>query len=150
MRKYIVVLSIVMLTASVVFAKEAPKDMTKFNDLCPAEELCPLLDVSFKSCKSSEKEQVCSIYVEIFKNLVDVYDCQRPFDNTDDKKFIVPAVWLCDETKLWGYIELLSKLRFNDAQEFFASSEFRSILDGMYSEGFMDLSLEREKSLRNK
>jgi hypothetical protein len=45
-------------------------------------------------------------------------------------------------------MELLSNLELVEAQDFFASSEFRSILDGEYGEGFRSLSEQREKSLK--
>jgi len=148
MKSYILFLLLIIPTLTLAFSEEAPKDMTKFNITCPAKELCPLLDQAFESCYTTKKEEVCSIYIQIFKKLVDNYDCQRSFDNTPTKKYIVPAYWICDASKSWAYIELLSKLELPEAQEFFASSEFRSILDGEIAEGFIDLSLERERKLK--
>jgi hypothetical protein len=150
MRKSISIVIVILLTSVFGIAKEAPKGMTEFNVTCPAGELCPLLELSFDSCKSSKKEQVCSIFVEIFKNLVDDYDCQRPFDNTPTKNYIVPAVWLCGSSELWDYVELLSNLEYPDAQDFFASSEFRSILDGALGQRFREQSRKTEKMLKRK
>ncbi len=133
---------------TLAFSEEAPKDMTSFNLTCPSKELCPLLDQTFESCKITNKIEVCSIYIQIFRKLAQNYDCQRSFDNTPNRKYIVPAYWLCDPTKAWAHIELLSKLEPHEAQEFFASSEFRSILDGELAEGFMDMSSDREKKLK--
>jgi hypothetical protein len=148
MKSYILVLLLIIPTLTLAFSKEAPKDMTKFNITCPAKELCPLLDQAFEGCYTTKKEGVCSIYIQIFKKLVDNYDCQRSFDNTSTEKYSVPAYWICDALKSWAYLELLSKLELPEAQKFFASSEFRSMLDGETAEGFLDLSLERERKLK--
>ena len=148
MKSYIMLLLLIVPTLTLAFSEEAPKDMIKFNITCPAKELCPLLDQAFENCYTTKKEEVCSIYIQIFKMLVDNYDCQRSFDNTPTKKYIVPAYWICDASKSLAYIELLSKLELPEAQKFFASSEFRSILDGETAEGFIDLSLERERKLK--
>jgi hypothetical protein len=66
----------------------------------------------------------------------------------------VPAAWLCDEILkinhqrdiLEEYIDLLQKLKTKDARCFFASSEFRSVLDGYYAEEFSEASLRAEKN----
>lgn len=148
MKRYILILLFLIPTHTLAFSEEAPKDMREFNVTCPSKELCPILDQAFESCKSTNKTEVCSIYIQIFRKLVQNYDCQRSFDNTPNKKYIVPAYWLCDPTKAWANIELLSKLKSNEAQEFFASSDFRSILDGELAEGFMEMSSDREKMLK--
>ncbi len=145
MKRYLLILVFIVSNHTLAFSGEAPKDMTRFNITCPSEELCPLLDQSSESCKNTNKTEVCSIYIQIFRKLVQNYDCHRSFDNTPNKKYIVPAYWLCDPTKAWAQIEFLSKLKMYEAQEFFASSEFRSILDGELAEGFMEMSFGREK-----
>jgi hypothetical protein len=149
MKRFILILVLTTLNITLGFSEEAPKGMTQFNITCPSKELCPLLDRSYESCNATKKQQVCSIYIHIFKKLADNYDCQRSFDNTPTKKHIVPAYWICDAPKTWAYIELLSSLELPEAQQFFASPEFRSILDGETAEGFLDLSLERERKLKS-
>ena len=132
------------------FGDEAPPGMRKFNMNCPARKLCPELDSHYQLCKNNPNSKACLKYIGIFKKLIPTYDCQRSYDHTSTKDYIVPAFWLCDKEKLWDYIELLSKLDDQDAQEFFASSDFRSILDGELAEGFHDMSLNRESVLKYK
>ena len=110
MRKYLLVILFCIPTLAFAFSEEAPPGMAAFNVTCPAKELCPLLDKAFETCRNTKNAEVCSIYIQILRKLAPNYDCQRAFDNTPEKKFIVPAYWLCEPTKAWAYIELLSKL----------------------------------------
>jgi hypothetical protein len=123
--------------------------MKQFIQSCPANELCPLLDQTYSECLKTRKEPVCSTYVFVFSRLMPVYDCQRWVDHTPEKDYLVPAIYLCEQVRIWNYMELLSVLQFKEAQLLFSSPEFRSILSGEYGEGFRDLSEQREKSLKN-
>ena len=149
MKTYAIALFLVISLPLTAFAAEAPENMKEFNINCPAKDLCPQFDQYYQLCKENHDSDTCLRYVQLFKKLTPVYDCQRPFDHTPTKDYIVPAFWLCNEPKSWDYIDLLSKLTFSDAQEFFASSQFRSILDGETAEGFYDLSIQREKTLKH-
>lgn len=131
-----------------ILSDEAPMDMKEFNVDCPAEKLCPELENQYQVCKVKPNSDACLKYIEIFKKLVPIYDCQRPYDHTLEKDYIVPAFWLCAPQKQWDYIELLSELEINEAKEFFASPEFRSILDGELAEGFFEKSVKKESELK--
>ena len=150
MKRYLLILSLLLFLPFTVFGDEAPSDMHEFNITCPAKKICPDLDKEYQSCKDNSNLVACLKYIETLKKLIPIYDCQRPFDHTPEKDYIVPAFWLCNERKLWDYIELLSNLTIKEAQELFSSSNFRSILDGELAEGFYYLSVKREKALKEK
>jgi len=150
MKRYLFIICLLFPLSLNALGYEATSDMNKFNVTCPAKELCPKFERQYQSCKDNPHSEACLNYIAIFKKLVPRYDCQRPFDHTPTKDYIVPAFWLCDEEKSWDYIELLSRLDIQEAQEFFASSDFRSILDGELAEGFYDMSLKKEAVLQGK
>ena len=152
MSKLLKIMIIILLLSSPfeMSAMKAPKEMKKFNMVCPAQELCPLLDQAFDSCYSTNKAQVCSTFVYIFKKLIPTYDCQRAVDHTPSADYIVPGIYICSHEKQWNYFEMLSKLEIPEAEELFASPEFRSILDGEFGEGFRDLSLNKEKEIKER
>ncbi len=147
MKSPAIILMLILLTASpaAAFREAAPRRMTRFNEQCPAAELCPLLDQAYTRCRSSGKAAVCSVFVDIFSRLSRRYDCQRRADNTDTGDFIVPAFWMCDTGKSWSYLELLSNLPFEDARAFFASPAFRSLLRGEQAAAYIDQSFLLEE-----
>jgi hypothetical protein len=128
----------------------------QFNVECPARRLCPILERNFQACRQSNASTACDSFVSTFRELTPKYDCQRSFDHTPTADYTVPAVWVCEEilgTRSKRAIEeeyagLLRKLKSNKAQNFFASAEFRSVLDGYLAEEFLDASLRTEKQLR--
>jgi hypothetical protein len=96
---------------------------------------------------------VCGRFVAAFHKIAPKYDCQRSFDHTPSVDYTVSVVWVCEEilktqgkgAVLEDYIILLQKLKTKDARCFFASTEFRSILDGYLAEEFLEESLRAEK-----
>jgi len=122
--------------------------MIEFNIFCPAKEFCPKLNQFYHSCKEKRDPDICVNYVKTLKKLIPVYDCQRLYDRTPTKNYIVPAFWLCDSSKLWNYTKFLSELDFIEAQNLFSSPEFRSVLDGELAEGFYEMSYQRQKSIK--
>lgn len=148
MKAYAIALFLVISLTLTAFAAEAPKNMKEFNINCPAKDICHQFDKYYQLCKQNRDSDTCLRYIQLFKKLAPAYDCQRPFDHTPTKDYIVPAFWLCNEEKSWDYIDLLSKLTLSDAQKFFSSSQFRSILDGETAEGFYDLSIQRAEILK--
>ncbi len=148
MKPYLSTFCLLIFFQLTALAAEAPENMKQFNTNCPAKELCPEFDRCYERCKDSHDADTCLGYVRLFEKLTPTYDCQRPFDHTPTKDYIVPAFWLCNEQKSWDYSDLLSKLTFPGAQEFFSSPQFRSILDGETAEGFYDLSIQKEKTLK--
>jgi len=127
----------------------------QFNVECPARRLCPDLEKYYQTCSRTHASEACDSFVKIFRQLAPKYDCQRSFDHTPTKDYTVPAVWVCKEIlaagqgapDLYEYIKLLQKLRSNDARSFFASADFRSVLDGEYAETYIGPSLQAEKDM---
>lgn len=146
------------MTASIANAEVAPLTMKEFNKTCPSKELCPKIEKSYQLCKKDRSSSVCAGFVKEFRQLLPIYDCQRPFDHTDGADYIVPAVWLCDGQRgdkkapyeFEDYVRLLSKLKSKEARELFGSQEFRDVLDGAVAEEFGDLSRKVEKELKRK
>lgn len=140
---------------------EAPDGMTQFNVTCPAPKLLPLLDAAYHECNKGFVNGSCERFVETFRQLTPVYDCQRPFDAAAGKNYIVPAVWLAGIGALEDYIALLAKLSSRkdkmfsdkwfkrartDARELFGSEAFRGILDGHMAEKYRPLSRRLERN----
>lgn len=150
MIKYLITIIFITLLPSISHSLEAPVDMKEFNANCPANKLCPELEKQYEACKNNPNSGACLKYIEIFKKLVPAYDCQRATDHIPDKDYIVPAIWMCRPrpNRLWDYIVLLSESEIPEVKEFFASPEFRSILDGEFAEVFFDKSLEKETELK--
>jgi len=92
------------------------------------------------------------------RKLSPAYDCQCDFDRTDEVNYIVPAIWICNRTRkedgtlynTWEYYDLLSKLKSNEAKEFFSSLLFRNTLDGSLAEEYYHRSEELERQLKKK
>jgi hypothetical protein len=127
----------------------------QFNVECPAKRLCPDLEKYYQTCSRTHSSEACDTFVKIFRQLVPKYDCQRSFDHTPTKDYTVPAVWVCKEILaakgerpvFVESIKLLKKLRSNAARSFFASAEFRSVLDGELAETYSESSLRAEKDM---
>jgi hypothetical protein len=127
----------------------------QFNVECPAKRLCPDLEKYYQSCSRTHESEACDSFVKTFRQLAPEYDCQRPVDHTPTKDYTVPAVYLCKEVLAAGqgapgiyeYIKLLKKLRSNDARSFFASADFRSVLDGEVAEAYSEPSFQAEKDM---
>lgn len=135
--------------------KLAPEGMKEFNKLCPAERLCPILENKYQECKSTGEESKCIEFVRTMQKLNPLYDCQRSIDSTETADYIVPALWICsrirsenNEPRTGQYLELLSKLRIPEARNFFASKEFRRVLDGYWAERYLEASEKLERELK--
>jgi hypothetical protein len=114
---------------------------------CPAQQLCPLIAAQFTTCTKEHDRTACRAFVESFRKLTARYDCRRSLDTAP-----VPAAWLCEQTDpkgdvLFRYIDLLRSLDSLEAKRFFASPQFRGILDGHLAETYLKQSLEQEKRL---
>src|SRR5258706_7928863 len=72
---------------------DAPAGMTKFNVVCPAERLARQFDRAYHQCSVGYEDGSCETFVRLFRELLPEYDCQRDFDATPEKKYIVPAIW---------------------------------------------------------
>jgi len=157
---------ILVLVASVpLLASEAPRDMRQFNVTCPASKLLPFLDANYHECGNGFVNGSCEMFVDIFRELLPEYDCQRTCDSTPTKNYIVPAIWLAGDAALGDYIHLLwrmssskdklftNKLFQNatdEAKKLFGSKEFRKILDGSLAEEYWPLSEKVESELKRK
>ncbi len=149
--------------AASAFASEAPLEMTQFNVTCPAQKLLPVLDAAYHECNKGFVNGSCERFVETFKQLSPEYDCQRSFDATSEKNYIVPAVWLAGDGALEDYIALLARMTSRkdkvfsdkwfrkasaDARQLFGSKAFQRVLDGHMAEEYGPLSKRLEKELR--
>lgn len=129
-----------MILSASVAASEAPRGMTKFNQVCPAPKLLPELEKSYRACTARDTA-ACDRFVAVLKDLLPEYDCQRKFD-AGPPPYIVPAVWLAGDRALERYFALLAKLKTPAAQEVFASAAFRNALDGEFAEEYRERSEE--------
>ncbi len=77
-----------------LFAGEAPPGMTRFNVQCPTPRLLPVIDAAYHECNNGYENGSCAKFVSLFVQLLPEYDCQRSFDHTPAKDYVVPAVWL--------------------------------------------------------
>lgn len=125
----------------------APPSMTEFNVSCPAQELLPKLRAAFLDCRTNSKSISCTEFVGLYRELVPVYDCQRPFDHTTEKDYVVPAIWLAVDSDHELYIELLSRIPSAEAKCLFASAELRKTLDGHLAEMYGAESERRQIEL---
>ena len=163
MKYNIITLTIVCLLGFIlnVHASEAPTDMKEFNIKCPSNNLFPEFDRSYHECSHGFANKSCDLFVELFEKLIPEYDCQRSFDSTKDKKYIVPAIWLFGSSALEDYVNLLYKLASNKdkmysdvffhsakeaARNIFISDKFTKILDGHLAEEY----LPKVNKLKNK
>ena len=133
--------------ASTAVADEAPPGMTKFNVDSPAPRLCKILEASYLGCLKGLTHS-CETFIDAYWQATPKYDCQRPFDATPTRKYIVPAVWLCGSAEGEQYVNLVARLKTPPAQRLFASLEFRRTLDGALAEEFLDRSLKLEKRMK--
>lgn len=139
------------------FAGEEESASRRYNIVCPASRLCPDLEKYYQACRSENEPNICNSFVATFRKLAGKYDCQRSLDHTPTADYIVPAVWVCREVLNIGktrsifeeYIVVLQKLSSSEARCFFASPEFRGILDGEYAELFYEKSLSAAKTIRD-
>jgi hypothetical protein len=135
-----------LFTTALAFADKAPAGMTQFNVTCPAKRLAPEIDRAFHQCNVGYADGSCERFVSLFRELLPVYDCQRPFDAT----YIVPAIWVVGDAEHEDYVRLLARMKQPFAQQLFASKEFRATLDGALAEDYGDLSRQRERDLARK
>jgi hypothetical protein len=115
-------------------------EWTGVNVECPATAPVPQLDVNYHECGHGFKNGSCEKFVEVFKQLLPRFDCQRSFDTSP-----VPALWLANSAAVEDYVHLLSHLNIPTAKHLFASSEFSAILDGALAEEYVPLSLKAER-----
>src|SRR6266513_3996354 len=129
-----------------VVASEARRSMTRFNVQCPYQRSKTILEESFSSCTGGD-HAACDRFLDTFKALTVTSDCQRPFDATLTKKYIVPALWLAGDEKLERYVTLVANLKTPKARALLASREYRCVLDGYIAEMYREESLKAEKEL---
>lgn len=136
-----------------VLAVEAPADMTQFNIACPAKIVAPVLGHAYHECKNGYNvEKSCATFLLSVRQLIPEYDCQRSFDATPTKNYIVPAIWLVGDAEMESYVSLLAliasgkdkifskpdfKVTTRNARELFLSKEFRNVLDGGMAEDYL-------------
>lgn len=147
-----------------VMAAEAPATMHQFNVTCPAAKLAPALDRAYHECRNGYDipEGGCPKFLTIFKQLLPTYDCQRPFDASPTKNYVVPAIWLTGDAEFEDYTDLLWRMAsrkdrmFGDksfreisdsAQRLFASHEFRDALDGALAEEYLEKSKKLQRTV---
>lgn len=160
-------LSVILILAvpMVLFATEAPQDMRQFNVTCPATTLLPVLDNAYHECSNGFANGSCERFVETFRQLLPEYDCQRSFDATPSRNYIVPAIWLAGSAALEDYIRLLYRMPSSkdkiftqkyfqnattEAKKLFGSKDFQNILDGHLAEEYGPLSKKVENELKQK
>lgn len=134
---------------------EAPPSMTVFNKACPSVKLAPVIDHAYHECANGYMNGSCETFIRTFRELIPTYDCQRPFDSTPTKQYIVPAIWLSGTAELEDYVKLLARMA--DPKDWlfskpdlskvtaqgvalFGSKEFRSVLDGDLAEEYLERS----------
>lgn len=129
-----------------LLAGDAPIGMTQFNVTCPAAKLLPQLDAAYHQCGHELQGESCDKFVSLFEQLLPKYDCQRSFDHTKDKNYIVPAVWLSGAAHE-DYVKLLSTLKQKNAKCLFGSAKFRITLDGYVAEEYSGSSKRTGRKL---
>ena len=142
------VIALLSLLPANLLASEAPSNMTHFNVKCPAPLLLPKLDAAYHECGHELQGKNCDTFVSLFKQLLPEYDCQRSFDHTAEKNYVVPAVWLAGAAHE-DYVHLLSRLKQHNARCLFGSAKFRATLDGSLAEDYSDASTRIESGLKN-
>ncbi len=153
----------VLVLAAPAFGVEAPPGMSQFNVTCPVPTVLPVLDRAYHECSNGHVNGSCETFIESFRKLVPEYDCQRPFDATPSRNYIVPAIWLAGDGALEDYVRLLWRLASSKdkvltekyfrnaiagAKELFGSKEFRRVLDGHLAETYLSLSSSVERELK--
>lgn len=145
---------------------EAPEGMKRFNVHCPAKAIAPALDHAYHECNNGMLRRgydACGEFMNSFKKLLPDYDCQRPFDATSSKNYIVPAIWMVGDGELEDYLKLLARMALGKdrmfsqpeymetvktARELFISQEFRAVLDGESGEIYGPLSDQVEAKMK--
>jgi hypothetical protein len=140
-------LSALHLSIALAHGAEAPAEMKQFNIHCPALGLAREFDRAYHQCNNGYENGSCKRFVELFRELLPEYDCQRPFDATPDKKFVVPAIWVIGDAEHEDYVRLLSRMKMPEAKALFASKEFQDTLDGALAEQYLPLSQRAAKHL---
>jgi len=141
---------------TLVWAGETASAPRQFNVHCPASRRCPELEKQYQLCAHTHAPSACESFVAAFRELTAISDCQRQFDHTPTEDYTVPAIWLCGdllkaEPERWvleEYIDLLQTLKTTSARCFFASVEFRTVLDGHLAEEFRKASLREVRRTR--
>jgi hypothetical protein len=146
-----------------LFAAEAPREIQQFNVICPAAKLLPVVDAAYNACNNGYVDGSCEKFVEVMRQLLPAYDCQRPFDASPTENYGVPAIWLAGNGAMEDYIRLLLRMAspddkmFSDplfekaateARKLFGSKAFQNVLDGELAEDFRPLSEEIESELQ--
>lgn len=124
---------------------------------CPASTVLPELDAAYHACGHYADEN-CHNFIAAFKKVTGRYDCKRSFDTGPGS---VPAIWLAGDGALEDYVHLVwllsTKKQFKsklyrgvdvEARDFFASSEFRGVLDGALAEEYSEKSRAMASSLK--
>jgi hypothetical protein len=123
-----------------------------------------VLDRAYHDCNHGFEDGSCATFVDSFRQLVPEYDCQRPFDATPDRSYVVPAIWLAGDGALEDYVDLLYRLASpkkmfssrqfrratSAARTLFGSGEFRRVLDGYLAERYVPLSQKMERRPKQK
>ncbi len=139
----LIIMIILFLASTISYAKESDKGTKVFNKTCPAPSLCKQIQKELEECKMKKN---CEAFLSSYQKLLPEYDCQRKFDHTPTKDYIVPAIWLCENHA--ELLEHLSKINSKKAQKIFGSSALRNSLDGDLAEQYLQKSLKVEKTLK--
>ncbi len=148
-----------------IFGAEAPPGISQFNVTCPTSRVLPILDRAYHECSNGFVNGSCERFVDSFWQLLPEYDCQRPFDATPDKNYVVPAIWLAGDGAMEDYVRLLWRLASSKdrvlslshyrsailaAKELFGSKAFQRTLDGALAEEYLVRSRSVERDLSKK
>jgi len=137
----------VQISAINAMAKLAPEGMVEFNKKCPAPATCKSLSDLQDKCEAHLKD-ACKSFVATYKKLLPEYDCQREFDATPKEKYIVSAIWLCDNGE--RALGFLSKMETPEARKLFGSTALQDSLDGDAAERYLAKSRKLQKQLQAK
>jgi hypothetical protein len=117
------------------------KEMLK----CPMPELGAEIDLAFKNyLDNPDKEELEINFLELFNKSLYRYDCRRSFDYAS-----VPALWLWDTSDIFQWLNVLSKMKSDEARKVFSSQIFRDSLDGESAELYYKKSENMEKIMNN-
>ncbi len=135
---------LVLLFTVLVLAPLAASAQTTKPSNCPAASLCESLHQQYLLASKGDK-QATKEFLVLFMKLVPKYDCMRSFDTAP-----VPAIWLCgDDIQFEAYCQFVADSEDRDLKRFFASPEFRSVLDGAVAEFYYKRSEEAEQKLKS-
>jgi hypothetical protein len=125
--------------------------IASFAESCPPKAMCETLAKQTAACQKWYSEAKCDTFVVTYQKLAPRYDCKNPKDGT-----AVPAILMCNIDSTDNPLpseksaELLAKLKFAKAKEFFSSQLFRSTLTGESANHWTKRSMNAEKEKNEK